>query len=106
MIAISTKRLQKSFMTGIFKHRETRVLNDVTFDLAEGQLLMLMGKNGSGKSTLLKILATLVLPSSGEASILGHDLYQEEASIRAKIAMVSGDDRGFYTRLSCLENLR
>ena len=48
-----------------------RVLNDVSFDVAEGEIIGVIGRNGSGKSTLLKILSRIIRPTSGSATITG-----------------------------------
>jgi len=62
---LSLSGIKKSFKRG--KDQELLVLDEIDFDLAEGEIVALLGKSGSGKSTLLRIIAGLIEPSSGTA---------------------------------------
>ena len=83
----------------------TRVLDDVSLDLAAGQGLTLLGSNGAGKTTLLRILATLLRPTSGALLVAGVDPAREPETARAAIGMV-GHGAWVYEDLTALENLR
>src|SRR5438034_1921679 len=83
----------------------TRVLDDVSLDLAAGQGLTLLGSNGAGKTTLLRILATLLRPTSGALLVAGVDPAREPERARAAIGMV-GHGAWVYEDLTALENLR
>jgi ABC-2 type transport system ATP-binding protein len=94
--------------TGIFRRRTAIVdaLRGVSFEVERGELFGLLGPNGAGKTTMIKVLTTLLLPSSGSARVLGHDVRREARRIRGRIGYVFGGDRGLYDRLSGLDNLR
>ena len=83
----------------------TRVLDDVSLDLAAGQGLTLLGSNGAGKTTLLRILATLLRPTSGALLVAGVDPAREPETARAAIGMV-GHGAWVYEDLTALVNLR
>ncbi|OPY33697.1 MAG: Trehalose/maltose import ATP-binding protein MalK [Methanomassiliicoccales archaeon PtaU1.Bin124] len=82
-----------------------KALDDVSLSVKEGELFGLLGPNGAGKTTLIKILATLLLPSSGQVKVLGYDVEKEVDKIRPRINMVSGGDVGGYGLLTVRENL-
>lgn len=82
------------------------VIRDVTCDIGEGEFFGLLGPNGAGKTTLFKMLATLILPDEGAATVAGHDVVRDAASVRRLLAPVIADERSLYWRLSARENLK
>ena len=82
-----------------------RALAGVSFSVAPGEVLAVIGANGAGKSTLLRILATLFLPTRGRAKVAGFDVEREPARVRRQLGFHTGSDVGFYGRLSARENL-
>jgi ABC-2 type transport system ATP-binding protein len=108
--AIEVSDLCRTYRThvGIVRRRRTDVqaLAGISFEVERGELFGLLGPNGAGKTTTIKILTTLLLPSSGNARVLGFDPAREPGEIRRRVGHVFGGDRGLYDRLSALDNLR
>ena len=94
--------------TGLVKRKwsDVEAVKGVSFSVSEGELFGLLGPNGAGKTTTIKMLITLLIPTSGTASVLGHDVVKEAQKVREKIGYVFGGDRGLYERLSALDNMR
>ncbi|MBN2384277.1 ABC transporter ATP-binding protein [bacterium] len=80
-------------------------LRGISFKLERGRSLGIVGKNGSGKTTLLKVIATLLFPTAGSVRVLGLDSIRDQEAIRQHISYVPADERSFFWRLSCRENL-
>jgi len=78
-------------------------LDGITLSIGGG-IFGLLGPNGAGKSTLLRILATLAEPSSGRATVAGHDVRAERAAIRHLLGYLP-QEFGFHPRLTAYEHL-
>lgn len=85
---------------------ETVAVQDISFDVGESEVFGLVGPNGAGKTTLLRLLSTLLVPTSGTARIRGADIINDGASVRAKIGLVTSNERSFFWRLTGRQNLR
>ncbi|MDQ6887074.1 MAG: ABC transporter ATP-binding protein [Gemmatimonadota bacterium] len=83
-----------------------RVLQNVSCDIGEGEFFGLLGPNGAGKTSLFKILATLIIPDEGSATVSGHDVVEDGAAVRRLLTPVIADERSLHWRLSARENLR
>ena len=110
MNAIEVINLQREFhtTTGIFrrKNKTVRAVNDISFDVAHGELFGLLGPNGAGKTTSVKMLTTLLIPTGGTARVLGYDIIEAAEALRPRIGFIFGGERGLYWRLSATDNLR
>ncbi len=82
------------------------VLDDVTLDVARGEIFGLVGANGAGKTTLLKILSTVLLPDHGSVTIDDIDALTDPAQVRRRMAVVPADERALFWRISATENVR
>ncbi|KAF0111127.1 MAG: antibiotic transport system ATP-binding protein [Chloroflexi bacterium] len=108
--AIETRSLSKTFVTkrGFWrrKTKSTLAVEDISFNVNQGELFGILGPNGAGKTTTVKMLSTLLLPTSGSISILGLDILKNTLEIRKRIGFTFGGARGLYGRLSARDNLR
>ena len=81
-----------------------RAINNLTLELAEGDLFGFIGPNGSGKTTTMRILATLLQPTWGEAYVCGHSIYTHAKEIRRIIGFMP-DFFGVYDDMKVIEYL-
>ena len=79
---ISTRDLTKTF--GDFV-----AVNNITFDVRQGEIFGFLGANGAGKTTAMRMLCGLSIPTSGEATIAGYDVYKETEKIKQNIGYMS-----------------
>jgi ABC-2 type transport system ATP-binding protein len=107
---IEVSSLRRTYRTRISPwkraSREVEAVRGVDFVVERGELFGLLGPNGAGKTTTIKMLITLLLPTSGSARVLGHDVVEDPRAVRRRVGYVFGGDRGLYERLSGLDNLR
>jgi ABC-2 type transport system ATP-binding protein len=80
-------------------------LRDARLRVYAGEVHALLGPNGAGKTTLLRILAGLLVATSGTVRVAGEDPAAHGRELRRRIGFVPAGDRSFYLRLSALENL-
>ena len=110
MSILEAHDLRRTFTTttGVLRRnrKEVEAVRGVSFAIEPGELFGLLGPNGAGKTTTIKMLITLLLPTSGSATILGLDVVRDAREVRRQIGYVFGGDRGLYERLSALDNLR
>ncbi len=112
--AISVESLEKyfppartgwrAFLQPVVRPTE-RALAGISFSVRPAEAVAIVGPNGAGKSTLLRVLATLIIPTRGRASIAGCDVERDASRARSQFGYHTGGDEGFYTRLSGRENL-
>jgi sodium transport system permease protein len=98
---ITVEEIAKAFG----KRREIAAVAGVSFTAADGEITGLLGPNGAGKTTLLRILATLMCPDAGTATVDGRDVVRDRYEVRRNIGVLS-DARGLYPRLTGRENIR
>src|SRR5438093_7721589 len=85
--------------------RAVHALEDITLDIAQGEIFGLLGPNGAGKTTLIRCLTTLLIPTRGTAVVNGYDVVRQENAVRASIGCMLMGERGLYWKLTGRENL-
>jgi ABC-2 type transport system ATP-binding protein len=95
--AVEVTRLTKKF-------KRSAVLDGVSFAVARGECVAMLGQNGSGKSTLVRLLSTLLLPDGGSARVFGHDVVRDERAVKRLVNRVSVE-ASFFKKMSARENL-
>jgi ABC-2 type transport system ATP-binding protein len=97
-VAITTDKLTKRF--GHFT-----AVNEITFDVFEGEIFGFLGANGAGKTTAMRMLCGLSIPTSGKATVAGFDVYKQTEKIKKNIGYMS-QKFSLYEDLTVLENIR
>jgi ABC-2 type transport system ATP-binding protein len=91
--------------SGLRRRRErVDALRGVSFEIARGECVAILGQNGSGKSTLVRLLSTLLLHDGGSARVFGHDVFKETRAVRRLVNRVSVE-ASFFKKMSSTENL-
>lgn len=98
--------MEKSIeIKGLTKAYKTRkAVDDVTYDIKEGELFALLGLNGAGKTTTIKMLCCLAKPTSGDAFVFGHSVLTDEHEVK-KLINISPQETAVAGNLSIEENL-
>ncbi len=87
------------------RYGAVEAVRGVNFDVLEGEIFGFLGPNGAGKTTTIKILATLLLPTSGRAMLNGFDVVRQPHEVRRSIGIVF-QDPSLDNRLTAEQNLR
>ncbi|MCL2003928.1 MAG: ATP-binding cassette domain-containing protein [Oscillospiraceae bacterium] len=88
------------------KHfKAVKAVREVSFSVTGGEIYGLLGANGAGKTTTLRMLATMLTPTGGTASVEGVDLLKQPEKVRARVGLLFGGDTGLYDRLTARENI-
>jgi ABC-2 type transport system ATP-binding protein len=96
--AIIVDKLSKQF--GDFK-----AVDEISFEVAKGEIFGFLGANGAGKTTAMKMLCGLSMPSSGKATVAGFDVYKDNESIKKNIGYMS-QKFSLYEDLTVRENIK
>lgn len=95
---IRTRGLTKDFVVG--RTRTVHAVRGVDLDVADGELVAVLGPNGAGKTTTIRMLTTLTRPTSGSATVAGHDVVAVPAAVRRGIGYVGqGNGAGHSQRV-------
>ena len=96
-IAIQTHNLTR-------RYGDTLAVNDLTLEVPQGEIFGFLGHNGAGKTTTINMLTTLLLPTSGWATVFGFDIVKENLQVRQRLGYVPENVR-LYNDLTVAENL-
>jgi sodium transport system ATP-binding protein len=97
--------IEARLLTKVFRDRrkgEIRGTDAISFNVAPGTIYGLLGANGAGKTTTLRLLATLLKPTSGSATVAGHDIVREPDKVRASVGFLAAST-ALYARLTARE---
>ncbi|MEM3712711.1 MAG: ABC transporter ATP-binding protein [Thermoproteota archaeon] len=100
-LAIEVENLVKIYGKG---GSGIKALDGISMKIPKASTYGLFGPNGSGKTTLISILVGLILPTSGNAKVLGFDVVKESVEIRRRVGLLP-EGFGFYDHMTALENL-
>lgn len=87
------------------KFKKVTAVDNVSFEVNPGEIIGLLGENGAGKTTTLRMLATMLKPTSGNATIDGYNIIDNPNKIRERIGILFGGDVALYDRLTGRENM-
>lgn len=99
--------IEARLLTKVFPDRQgggVVAARDISFHCLPGEVYGLLGPNGAGKTTTLRMLSTVLRPTSGTATIAGHDVVREPLEVRRSIGYLSGST-GLYARFTPRETL-
>jgi sodium transport system ATP-binding protein len=99
---IEARSLTKTFRDK--KRGEIQAVEDLSFRVEPGRIYGLLGANGAGKTTALRLLATLLQPTSGSATVAGFDIVAEPARVRANVGFLA-TSTALYGRLTARETI-
>jgi ABC-2 type transport system ATP-binding protein len=105
-LALVAKDLVKAFQSSgkDEKDKRIRAVDGISLSVQRGEIYGLLGANGSGKSTLIRLFSTLLEADSGEVTIFGYDVQDDEMAVKRLINRVSVE-ASFFKKLSAMENL-
>jgi ABC-2 type transport system ATP-binding protein len=89
---------------GTRRREETRAVDQVDLEVGRGEVVALLGPNGAGKTTMVRMLACLLRPTEGTATVCGHDIREQPSAVRA-VCGVSTESPGLYEQLTAQQYL-
>ena len=96
----------KGSLTSLWKRRyeEVKAVDDISFDIDQGEIVGFIGQNGAGKTTTLKVLSGLLYPTEGEVSVLGHNPWDRKPEFQKQFALVMGQKNQLWWDLPAMES--
>lgn len=96
----------KGSLTSLWKrtYEEVKAVDDISFDIDQGEIVGFIGQNGAGKTTTLKVLSGLLYPTAGEVSVLGHNPWDRKPEFQKQFALVMGQKNQLWWDLPAMES--
>jgi len=104
-VYVKRRSLREMALRPLRRAERITALVDLDLEVSAGEIFGLLGPNGAGKTTFLRVLAGLVLPTSGRALVQGVDVARDDRAVKRSIGFMTSDERSFYWRLTGRENL-
>src|SRR5438045_5999804 len=92
----------KSFVAR--KHYDSKAVDDISFEINEGELIGFIGPNGAGKTTTLKCLSGLLYPTEGKVSVLGYTPFERKRPYLKQISLVMGQKNQLWWDLPAVDS--
>ncbi len=86
------------------KYKDAKAVNDISFEINEGELIGFIGPNGAGKTTTLKVLSGLLYPTSGDVSVLGYTPWDRKSAFQKQFSLVMGQKNQLWWDLPAIES--
>src|SRR3989344_6419756 len=86
------------------KYYDVKAVDNVSFEIGEGELVGFIGPNGAGKTTTLKTLSGLLYPTKGEVSVLGYTPWKRQPEFQKQFALVMGQKNQLWWDLPAIES--
>lgn len=86
------------------KYYDVKAVDDISFEIGEGELVGFIGPNGAGKTTTLKVLSGLLYPTKGEVGVLGYTPWKRQAEFQKQFALVMGQKNQLWWDLPAMES--
>ena len=87
------------------KFKDSKVVDRLSFNVKEGEIVGLLGENGAGKTTTLRMISTMLKPTEGTIKVNEYDVVKNPSQVRREIGVLFGGEVGIYDRLSARENI-
>jgi len=85
------------------KYEVVKAVDDISFEIKQGEVVGFIGQNGAGKTTTLKVLSGLLYPNSGEVTVLGYNPWDRKATFQKQFALVMGQKNQLWWDLPPIE---